>query len=399
MGGGDIEQGDTNSIGDASDTDEHFDAFIDVLNAPSTATRAATSPATSTAASENPTPPLPPSALAPPRDRTAAVSFASKTTKNIDSDSSTESEKGLKKHEDADHEKTDLHDGANDHAHGHAAATPFSLVASAVVCFIIYFVFCIVFSSVVWDPLSGATSLDPRIDPPFGIPQGVGINLMGIAVGSVFFSWKSGCKAVVGGPDLLPIVFFAEAGASVLAYLIKVQEEAWPGGYGCAQPYASAADYEDAHRFLGGGGADAYASADPCAHRFLAGGDEATLKDPELFSKIVPTTLVAMMIGNVITALVFYGLGKMKNTASVIGFIPSSVVAGFLTCIGYKVRLSTITMVMCFFMLLLPHCVPLILNVSIIHTGDQASRAHLHRLRLQGKIHSQTRTGSHGHHQ
>ena len=229
------------------------------------------------------------------------------------------------------HDNGGSHD---DHGHGHAANPSYkSLIASSVVCFIIYFVFCIVFSSVVWDPLN--SSLDPNINPPFGVAQGVGINLMGIAVGSVFFAWKSGCKAIIAGPDLLPIVFFAEAGTSVVTYLAAQSAEA------LKTACADGAVADTGHRFLGGGGgyaADSY--ADPCdkLHRHLAG--EELYLDETSISKVVPTTLVAMMIGNLVTALVFYGLGKAKNTANVIGCIPASVVAGFLTCIGYKVCTS-----------------------------------------------------------
>lgn len=104
----------------------------------------------------------------------------------------------------------------------------------------------------------------------------------------------------------------------------------------------------DAHRLLGAASHDenTYEDTPPCIegattendmfHRHLAG--ESSYIDPSLIPQLVPTTLLAMMIGNAITAMLFYGLGKMKNTASVIGFIPASVVAGFLTCIGYKVR-------------------------------------------------------------
>lgn len=225
-----------------------------------------------------------------------------------------------------DHKEDVFHENekeSHDDHHGHAAKPSFvSQVASSVVCFVIYFVFCIVFSSVVWDPLNSYR--DPSINPPYGVAQGVGINLMGIAVGSVFFAWKSGCKAIIAGPDLLPVVFFAEAGTSVYAYLAASSAEALR--VECAN---------NGHRFLGGAAADY--SADPCDlfHRHLAG--EEVYLDEENLSKVVPTTLVVMMIGNLVTALVFYGLGKAKNTASVIGCIPASVVAGFLTCIGYKV--------------------------------------------------------------
>ena len=221
------------------------------------------------------------------------------------------------------HENDKSHDDGHGHGHG-SNPTYVSLISSAVVCFVIYFVFCIVFSSVVWDPLN--SSLDTNINPPFGVAQGVGINLMGIAVGCLFFAWRSGCKAIIAGTDLLPVVFFAEAGTSVMTYLSAVSVETLRND--CAG---------NQHRFLGGGGGADY-SADPCDifHRHLAG--EELYLDEASISKIVPTTLVAMMIGNMVTALVFYTLGKAKNTASVIGCIPASVVAGFLTCIGYKVN-------------------------------------------------------------
>eukprot|EP00956_Cyclotella_meneghiniana_P030573 scaffold77279_cov55-Cyclotella_meneghiniana.AAC.1 len=243
-------------------------------------------------------------------------------------------------------------DNAHHHNnHHHEQPSLLSKAASAIVCFIIYFVFCIVFSSVVWDPLNSAA--DTSIDPPFGIPQGVGINLMGIVVGSVFFAWRSGCRAVMAGPDLLPVVFFAEAGLSVVTYLAAnsklancdedqdIMTAAYDGGY---DPF---------HRSLNGMGSNFYDGPVPSVidntilcdtdndgyhHRHLGGNNNDLGNiDASLIAQVVPTTLVAMMIGNAVTALLFYGLGKMKNTASVIGFIPASVVAGFLTCIGYKV--------------------------------------------------------------
>jgi len=205
------------------------------------------------------------------------------------------------------------------HAHGDEGPTTTSLVASAVVCFVIYFVFCIVFSSVVWDPLAFASSSDPT----FGVPQGVGINLLGIAIGCVAFAANSGSKAVMAGPDLIPVVFFAQAGASVVAYLSSISSD----------PYSGCNDETTHHRILGGGGYGD--SPDPCVHRRLA--DDEVYLDDDAKMQVVPTTLAAMMIGNAATGLLFYGLGKMKNTAAVIGFIPAAVVAGFLTCIGYKV--------------------------------------------------------------
>lgn len=232
-------------------------------------------------------------------------------------------------------QKNPLEEGkCEDHPdHGHSSPTPVSLVASSIVCFEIYFVFCIVFSFVVWDPLN--LSLNTSIDPPFGIPQGVGINLLGITIGCLYFTLKSGCRAIVAGPDLLPIVFFAEAGMTVVVYLASQASHA---------PCKEVEDYGYGHRFLGGKIAYAYGD-DPCVfHRNLAGN--APLSDPDLIAQVVPTTLIAMVIGNMVTGLVSFGLGKMKNTASVIVIrvIPASVIAGagFLTCIGYKVCLLSV---------------------------------------------------------
>ena len=207
---------------------------------------------------------------------------------------------------DSDEGSTSSEDALTKDDHHAEEPTTASLVASAVVCFVIYFVFCIVFSSVVWDPLAFASSTDPT----FGVPQGVGINLLGIAIGCVAFAFKSGSKAVMAGPDLIPVVFFAQAGASVVAYLSSISSD----------PYAGCSDVASDHRLLGGGGYDD--SADPCAHRRLA-GDELYL-DNDAKLQVVPTTLAAMMIGNAVTGLLFYGLGKMKNTAAVIGFIPAA---------------------------------------------------------------------------
>jgi len=197
-----------------------------------------------------------------------------------------------------------LEKGDQDHGHGDAHAieppTTVSLVASAVVCFVIYFVFSLVFSSVIFE------SLPSNSDPTFGVPQGVGTLLLGIAIGSVVFAWKSGCKAIMAGPDLLPIIFVAEAGLLIRDHFIDKASQ--------VDDYAN--NYDDGHRWLA--------------------ESEIQLSEEDI-AKIIPTTLVAMVIGNVITGLSFYGLGRMKSTASAIGLIPSSVIAGFLTCIGYKV--------------------------------------------------------------
>ena len=311
---------------------------------------------------------------------------ASLTANGSDESTSNSSDNNGSKHGSNKKDDDSHENGQDDKHHGHHAAnnpTYKSLIASSVVCFVIYFVFCIVFSSVVWDPLN--SSLDTNIDPPFGVSQGVGINLMGIAVGSVFFAWKSGCKAIIAGPDLLPVVFFAEAGVSVVTYLAAnsvraLDSDCADDGYGDGTGSTEETDY---HRFLGGG-EDYTNDANPCNdifHRNLA-GDELYL-DESSISKVVPTTLVAMMIGNLVTSLLFYGLGKMKNTASVIGCIPASVVAGFLTCIGYKVRLMM--------RVILAHDLYFNSLTNYLYylntTGHQASRIDHNWILLQAKIH------------
>lgn len=193
--------------------------------------------------------------------------------------------------------------------------------ASAVVCFVIYFFFCIVFASVVFDPLVSPS------DPPFGVAQGVGVNLLGIAIGSLFFSRLSGCKAVIGGPDLLPIIFAAECGTAVTAYLEGRSADDGGDGYGDGGNGYGDGDASGYGDDSGGGsyGDGAMASS----HERRLGGDEPKL-DASARAMVIPTTLVAMMIGNLLTGLLFVTLGKMNSTSAAIGFIPSSVISGFL---------------------------------------------------------------------
>mmetsp|Transcript_15923 Transcript_15923/g.28658 ORF Transcript_15923/g.28658 Transcript_15923/m.28658 type:complete len:1321 (-) Transcript_15923:113-4075(-) len=341
-GGGLVHSASTNSLRRRaggmvnSISTESFGAFLDVLNGPTQPPPSKTDASpllTSGADKKSDRPSLsPPAAVSITNQRDA---FAGQKQNDVDFSSFNSSRVGglpdgvitdnteEKRSRGMSMDSKEGEDEGHGHHHG---PTAISLIASSIVCFIIYFVFCIVFSSVVWDPLNVA--LDETINPPFGIPQGVGINLLGIAVGSAFFSLRSGCKAVVGGPDLLPVVFFAEAGACVFTYLQTQHEN---------DMAALCGDYDAHLRFLGGDASGGYDTSDPCGayHRMLGGG--GNVLSPSLMAKIAPTTLAAMMIGNAFTAAVFYTLGKMKNTASVIGFIPASVVAGFLTCIGYKV--------------------------------------------------------------
>ncbi|KAL1510690.1 hypothetical protein AB1Y20_006985 [Prymnesium parvum] len=144
---------------------------------------------------------------------------------------------------------------------------------SGAVCFILYFFFSIVFSTIIFQDLaSGASS--------FGDADGVGVVLLGVAIGCLAFARGSHCKAIIAGPDLLPIVFVQESGIAIRTFLKS---------------------------------------------------------DPDGATKVLPTTLVSMVIGNVVVGALFFALGHTKKTSAAIGFVPASVISGFLSCIGYKV--------------------------------------------------------------
>ena len=168
--------------------------------------------------------------------------------------------------------------GGAHHGHGHHVATgwlaPDRLggVAAGAVCFLLYFFFCIVFSAVAFGEL-------PQ-ESPFAVSDGVAVVLLGIAIGCLSFAYGSGCKAIISGPDLLPVIFGQELLKAVKVYCDTLDDGAY---------------------------------------------------------KVLPTTLIAIIIGNVMTGLLFFGLGRAEKTSAAIGFIPASVISGFLSCIGYKV--------------------------------------------------------------
>ena len=115
--------------------------------------------------------------------------------------------------------------------------------------------------------------------------MGVATQTMTAMIGALIFASASGCRAMVAGPDLNPIVFIAEAASAI-------SEDLCPDGY------------------------------DLC--------DDVTR------AKAVPTVLASTVIATLLIGLAFGLLGKLRLTV-VIGFIPASVIAGFLSCIGYKV--------------------------------------------------------------
>ena len=56
---------------------------------------------------------------------------------------------------------------------------------------------------------------------------------------------------------------------------------------------------------------------------------------------VLPTVLVATALSTALIGLTFLLLGKFRLT-EIVGFFPASVVAGFLSCIGYKVLKASI---------------------------------------------------------
>ena len=169
--------------------------------------------------------------------------------------------------------KTDVVAAATSHQEHHGEPTPLASIAAGAVCFVLYFFFSIVFSAVIFTELTSTTA--------FGIGDGVGIVMLGIGVGCLSFARGSGCKAIISGPDLIPIISVQECGRAIQTYI--------------------------------------------------------ELEEPEAADKIIPTTLVAMLVGNVCVGGLFFLLGRMHKTSAAIGFVPASVIAGFLSCIGYKV--------------------------------------------------------------
>ena len=161
-------------------------------------------------------------------------------------------------------------------AHGHGHGHGESSLAGSVAAGAALFILYTFFSIV----FSAVIFSDLVSVTSFGVAEGVGIILLGIGVGCLAFARGSGCKAIVSGPDLIPIITVQECGAAIQQYL---QDE---------------------------------------------GGD---------MEEVIPTTLVAMIIGNLLIGATFYSLGRAKKVSAFIGFVPASVISGFLSCIGYKV--------------------------------------------------------------
>ena len=116
------------------------------------------------------------------------------------------------------------------------------------------------------------------------VPLGVGTQTMTTMIGALVFARFSGCRAVIAGPDINPVVFLAEAAKTIVTVV-------------CPDGGSEACD--NAH-------------------------------------KAVPTVMMAGLVATLMVGLVFLTLGRFRMTV-IVGFIPSNVVAGFLSCIGYKV--------------------------------------------------------------
>ena len=148
---------------------------------------------------------------------------------------------------------------------------------SGLVCGLIIFVFCAVYSSMIFQQ----AGMPPQLLA--AAPIGVDMHAMSVLVGSVMFARFSGCKAVMGGPDITPVVFIAEATASIV-------EAMCPGGTCPAS----------------------------------------------MESKVVPTVLAGCWVATLLIGVCFVLLGAFRMTGFV-GFVPANVTAGFLSCIGWKV--------------------------------------------------------------
>lgn len=83
-------------------------------------------------------------------------------------------------------------------------------VTSGLICGLVMFVFCVVFANMIF----GQNELLIR-----AVPLGVGTQTMTTMVGALVFARFSGCRAVIAGPDINPVVFLAEAAKTIVQVL------------------------------------------------------------------------------------------------------------------------------------------------------------------------------------
>ena len=86
-------------------------------------------------------------------------------------------------------------------------------VTSGLICGLVMFVFCVVFSEMIF----GQHELLMR-----AVPLGVGTQTMTTMIGALVFARFSGCRAVIAGPDINPMVFLAEAAKTIMTVLLTL---------------------------------------------------------------------------------------------------------------------------------------------------------------------------------
>ena len=168
------------------------------------------------------------------------------------------------------------------HTHKNVEAGVVTCCISGLICGMVLYAFCSVFAEMIFGQnalLVGA------------VPLGVSTQTMTAMIGAFVFAYGSSCRAVIAGPDINPVVFLAEAAAII-------SEKLCPQGY------------------------------DSCA--------------AEQVQMAVPTVLTATWIATLLVGAAFLSLGKGKLSV-VVGFVPASVICGFLSCVGWKVLKASIS--------------------------------------------------------
>mmetsp|Transcript_37331 Transcript_37331/g.82110 ORF Transcript_37331/g.82110 Transcript_37331/m.82110 type:complete len:1254 (-) Transcript_37331:421-4182(-) len=184
----------------------------------------------------------------------------------------------------------DGHAEADDGAHEGGIL---SGVMAGLVCGLLFFVFSCVFASMLFE--QNTTIAKGANELGLWVQLGPGTNTIAVMIGCLVFSQLSGSKSIIAGPDINPIVFFAEAITDVTAKI-------------CPELH----DPDGVH------------------------GPEGVNPEGCDVEAVLPTVLASVFLGSLLVGLTFYLLGKFR-LAGIVGFIPANVVSGFLSCIGWKV--------------------------------------------------------------
>mmetsp|Transcript_2425 Transcript_2425/g.4091 ORF Transcript_2425/g.4091 Transcript_2425/m.4091 type:complete len:1254 (+) Transcript_2425:103-3864(+) len=158
-------------------------------------------------------------------------------------------------------------------------------ILSGLVCGFILFIFSCLFSSMLFDQDAALAAWSPL---------GPNVNTVAIFIGTLFYSRLSGCKAVIPGPDINPVVFFAQAMSLISLQLC---------------PGVHTEDKTDDHMCDG--------------------------------TSLMPTVLASLFLGSILTGIAFLLVGKFRLT-NILGYVPATLVCGFLSCIGFKVLKAAI---------------------------------------------------------